>query len=70
MVDQERAEPNAANVHSSSQRHRASLGDREAAKQSPRGRSRINRTRGAVDKACRVVGVRMREDDRSRCKGW
>jgi hypothetical protein len=70
MVDQERAEANAANLHRTPQRHCASLSDREATKRCPRGRGRIDRTWGAVDKACRVVGVRMREDDRSRRNGW
>ena len=70
MVDQERAEANAADLHRSPQRHFASLGDREATKRCPRGRGRIDRTWGAVDKACRMVGVRMREDDRRRCNRW
>ena len=66
MLDGNGAEPNAANQRGPSQRHCAPVEDRQTTKQFPRRRRRVDRTRSAVEEARRMVGVRMREDDRGR----
>ena len=65
MLDGNGAEANAANDHGLSQRHRAPVQNRSATQQSPRRRRRIDGAGCAIDEARRVVGVRMREDDRA-----
>ena len=67
MVDGNGGELNSTNQHGSAQRHRALLlQDRQTSKQSPRRRSRVDRTGSAIDEARRMVGMRMREDNRIR----